>query len=243
MSLFEASLRGVLLRGRTAAFAVLPLAVAAVLLVVVAVTSVPGRYGAVGTVTAQLLVGLVVPVVALVLATGAFGDERDGGTLPLLRGVARPRWHLVGAKLLASWLSTWLVCLPASVACVVFVASVNQPLGAAVAGVLLATALGAGAYCALFVLLSLLTRRALLAGLAYVVLWEGFLAGLSPGLRGLSVGSYARRVAQVGLPGDVQVGVVSTLATPWAVVVLLAVVLTGWALGGVRLHRMDVAAG
>ncbi|PPK97658.1 ABC-2 type transport system permease protein [Kineococcus xinjiangensis] len=243
MSLFEAALRGVLLRGRTAAFALLPLAVAAVVLAVVFLTSVPGRYGAVGTVTAQLLVGLVVPVVALVLGTGAFGDERDGGTLPLLRGVARPRWHLVAAKLFAAWLSTWLVCLPASVACIVFAASVNQPLVPVVGGVLLATALAAGAYCGLFVLLSLLTRRALLAGLAYVVLWEGFLAGLSPGLRGLSVGSYARRVAELALPDDVQTGVVSTLSAPWAVVVLLAVVAGTWALSGVRLHRMDVTTG
>ena len=243
MSLFEASLRGVLLRGRTAAFALLPLAVAAAVLAVVVLTSVPGRYGAVGTVTAQLLVGLVVPVVALVLGTGAFGDERDGGTLPLLRGVARPRWHLVGAKLLASWLSTWLVCLPASIACVVYAASVNQPLGEVVGGVALATALGSGAYCALFVLLSLLTRRALLAGLAYVVLWEGFLAGLSPGLRGLSVGSYARRVAQLALPSDVSAGVVSTLPVWSSALVLLAVVAVGWALAGARLQRMDVTTG
>ncbi|GAA4964536.1 ABC transporter permease subunit [Kineococcus glutinatus] len=240
MSLFEAALRGVLLRGRTAAFALLPVVVAVVVLVVVVVTSVPGRYGAVGTVTAQLLVGLVVPVVALVLGTGAFGDERDGGTLSLLRSTSRPRWHLVGAKFGASWLSTWLVCLPASAACAVYAASVNQPLGAVLGGIVLATALGSGAYCGLFVLLSLLTRRALLAGLAYVVLWEGFLAGLSPGLRGLSIGSYARRVAQLALPDDVQVGVVSTLGVPAAVAVLVGVATLSWVLGGVRLQRMDV---
>ncbi|MEZ0492755.1 ABC transporter permease subunit [Kineococcus sp. TBRC 1896] len=239
-TLYGFSLRGILFRGRTAGFAALPLAVAVVVGVVIAITSVPSRYGVQNTFTGNLLTGLVVPIVALVLAIGAFGDERDARTLPLLRAVARPRWHTALARFAAAWTATVVVVLPAAVACAVLGVSVNQPAGRVVGGVALATVLTAGAYCAVFVLLSLLTRRGLLAGLAYVVLWETFLAGLAPALRGLSIGSYGRRVASLAIPGDVPLGTVSSLGVPGAAVVLVGTTVVAVALSAVRLQRMDV---
>jgi len=239
-TLFGFSLRGILLRGRTAAFAALPLAVAVVAVVVIAVTSVAARYGVQSTLTATLLTGLVVPIVALVLGIGAFGDERDSRTLPLLRGVARPRWHLVVARFTAAWLSTFLVVLPASLACMAVGISINLPAGHVVGGILLATGLTSAAYTGLFVLLSLLTRRGLLAGLAYVVLWETFLAGLAPALRGLSIGSYGRRVATLAIPGDVPVGTVATTGVTTSVLVLAGITVVSVVLSSLRLQRMDV---
>lgn len=239
-TLFGFSLRGILLRARTAAFAALPLAVAVVAVVVIAVTSVAGRYGVQSTLTATLLTGLVVPIVALVLGIGAFGDDRDSRTLPLLRGVARPRWHLVVARFTAAWLSTFLVVLPASLACAAVGISIHLPAGHVVGGILLATGLTSAAYTGLFVLLSLVTRRGLLAGLAYVVLWETFLAGLAPALRGLSIGSYGRRVATLAIPGDVPVGTVATTGVLTSVVVLAAITVVSVVLSAIRLQRMDV---
>ncbi|WP_432482997.1 ABC transporter permease subunit [Kineococcus esterisolvens] len=240
-TLFGFSLRGSLLRGRTAALALLPLTVAAVAVVVLAATSVPARYGLQTTLAGDLLVGLVVPIVALVLGIGAFGDEREGGTLPLLRGVARPRWHVVVARAAAAWVSTVVVCLPAVVACAVVGTSINLPAGDVLAGVVLATVLSAAAYCGLFVLLSLLARRGLLAGLAYVVLWETFLAGLAPALRGLSIGSYGRRVATLAIPGDVPLGTVAATGVTTSALVLTGVAVVSVALASWRLQRMDVA--
>jgi ABC-type multidrug transport system ATPase subunit len=56
-------------------------------------------------------------------------------------------------------------------------------------------ALASAAYVALFTLLSLLLSRAVLVGLAYLVLWEGLLAGTAPAFRNLSVGAYGNRIA------------------------------------------------
>lgn len=239
-TLYGFSLRGILLRGRTAGFAVLPLVVAAVVVAVIAITSVPNRYGVQNTFTGNLLTGLVVPIVALVLGIGAFGDERDARTLPLLRAVARPRWHTVLARFAAAWTATVVVVAPAAIACAVLGISVNTPTGDVVAGVVLATVLTSGAYCAVFVLLSLLTRRGLLAGLAYVVLWETFLAGLAPALRGLSIGSYGRRVASLAIPGDVPLGTVASIGVTGSALVLAGITVVAVALSAWRLQRMDV---
>ncbi|WP_432561905.1 ABC transporter permease [Kineococcus sp. SYSU DK003] len=239
-TLYGFSLRGILLRGRTAGFAVLPLVVAAVTFAVIAITSVPSRYGVQNTFTGNLLTGLVVPIVALVLAIGAFGDERDARTLPLLRAIARPRWHTLLARFAAAWTATVVVCLPAVIACAVLGLSVNQPAGRVVGGVVLATVLTSAAYCAVFVLMSLLTRRGLLAGLAYVVLWETFLAGLAPALRGLSIGSYGRRVASLAIPGDVPLGTVASTGVGASALVLVGITLVAVVLSAVRLQRMDV---
>ncbi|MFD0482869.1 ABC transporter permease subunit [Kineococcus sp. GCM10028916] len=239
-SLYGFSLRGILFRGRTAGFASLPLVVAVVAFVVIGITSVPSRYGVQNTFTGNLLTGLVVPIVALVLAIGAFGDERDGRTLPLLRAIARPRWQIVLARFAAAWTSTVVVCLPAVIACVVLGISVNQPVGRVLGGVLLATVLTSAAYCGVFVLLSLLTRRGLLAGLAYVVLWETFLAGLAPALRGLSIGSYGRRVASLAIPGDVPLGTVASGGVTASALVLAGIAVVAVALAGWRLQKMDV---
>lgn len=239
-TLYGFSLRGILLRGRTAGFAVLPLVVAAVVVAVIAITSVPNRYGVQNTFTGNLLTGLVVPIVALVLGIGAFGDERDARTLPLLRAVARPRWHTVLARFAAAWTATVVVVAPAAIACAVLGISVNTPAGDVVAGVVLATVLTSGAYCAVFVLLSLLTRRGLLAGLAYVVLWETFLAGLAPALRGLSIGSYGRRVASLAIPGDVPLGTVASIGVTGSALVLAGITVVAVVLSAWRLQRMDV---
>ena len=51
----------------------------------------------------------------------------------------------------------------------------------------IACAAGGAAYAAVFVALSSLTARALIAGLIYVLLWEGALGGLLEGTRFLSI--------------------------------------------------------
>ncbi|MFB9377268.1 ABC transporter permease subunit [Kineococcus gynurae] len=238
--LYGFALRGVLLRGRTAAFAALPLLVAVAVVAVMALTSVASRYGTVAPFTGNLLTGLVVPIVALVLGIGVFGDERDSRTLPLLRSLVRPRWQVVVTRWAAAWSATVLLCVPAAVACAVLGVSVNLEATRVVAGVALAVLLTAAAYTAVFVLLSLLTRRALLAGLAYVVLWETFLAGLAPALRGLSIGSYGRRVASLAVPQDVPVGTVATLGVGPAAVVLLGITAVALVLSVLRWRRLDV---
>jgi ABC-2 type transport system permease protein len=72
------------------------------------------------------------------------------------------------------------------------------------------------------------------------VLWETFLAGLAPALRGLSIGSYGRRVATLAIPGDVPVGTVATTGVTTSVAVLAAITVVSVVLSSIRLQRMDV---
>ena len=62
---------------------------------------------------------------------------------------------------------------------------------------------GSLVYSALFVMLSVVTSRALIAGLVYVFIWEGLVNGLFAGTRILSVRHYTLAVADVfvDLPG------------------------------------------
>ena len=50
-------------------------------------------------------------------------------------------------------------------------------------------------YNALFVMLSALTTRAIAIGLLYLLVWEGLMANLVPGVGLLSVGQYSLGVA------------------------------------------------
>ena len=54
-----------------------------------------------------------------------------------------------------------------------------------VLGMVAAAAIGSLLYCTVFVALSLITARALVFGLAYVLIWEGLLAGLFRGTRNI----------------------------------------------------------
>src|SRR6185369_13951710 len=66
-----------------------------------------------------------------------------------------------------------------------------------------ATAIGAIAYSAFFLALSTLSRRPVLVGLVYVVLWEGVLGNLLAGTRDLSIEQYVITIADWLAPNDV----------------------------------------
>ena len=241
MSVFALSLRALLQRGRTLALALLPLFVG-VVAVAVALLADPGDLEqAYATLGADLLVSLVLALVALVVGVNAFDDEREGGTLPLLMATATPRWRIVGAKLAAAWLAAVVLSLPAVVGCAVLAARAGLDPPAAWGGLALAALTSTAGYVALFVLLSLVTARSLLVGLAYVLVWEGVLATYATALRNLSVGAYGRSV--VGAPweaGDVPF-LTADLGPAAAAALLLAVAAAAALLAVRRLPRVDVA--
>jgi len=63
------------------------------------------------------------------------------------------------------------------------------------AGFSIAALLGAAAYSALFILLSVVSSRALVFGLGYVFIWEGLVTSLFAGTRWLSIRQYCLGVA------------------------------------------------
>ena len=129
--------------------------------------------------------GVVLPVIALIVGTGVLGSEIDDGTLIHILTKPLPRWQIVLPKLWVAVLVTALtVAIPLYVAGVL-ADSVRLGLALAVGG-----AVGALAYSALFLALSLVTRRPVLLGLVYVLIWEGLLGNLVSGTSVLSIQQY-----------------------------------------------------
>jgi ABC-2 type transport system permease protein len=141
-----------------------------------------------------LIVGLglnvVLPVVALLVGTAVLGSEIDDGTVAHILAKPLPRSQIVLSKLVVAVIVTAVtVCVP--LLAVGYVAG-SPSLGW---GLVVGGLIGSAAYCSLFVALSLLTRRPVLVGLAYVLLWENLLGNFLTGTRVLSIQQYVLEVA------------------------------------------------
>jgi ABC-2 type transport system permease protein len=144
-----------------------------------------------------LIVGVLLPIVALVVGTGIFGAEVEDGTITFVLGKPVARWRMVLARIVIAGLATAVVIAPATYAAGrIALRNVPSPPAGLVGACTAAVAIGGLLYCALFVALSLSTRRALVAGLAYVVIWEGVLTRTFAGSRGLSVREYTLSFAE-----------------------------------------------
>jgi ABC-2 type transport system permease protein len=135
---------------------------------------------------------VVLPLVSLIIGTSVLGAEIDDGSVVHLLATPVPRVQVVVSKFLVA------------VALTIAFGAVPEYLAAAIGkgpGSSLAIGLGIGAlvasviYNALFVMLSALTTRAIAIGLLYLLVWEGLLANLVPGVGLLSVGQYSLGVA------------------------------------------------
>lgn len=148
------------------------------------------RFFAIIMATAVLTV--LLPLSGLIHGTSAFGTELDDGTLRYILAKPVARWRIVLAKLVTAVAATLVSILPGVIisGLVVF-GTVNRLLLGFSVAVLLASLL----YAALFMLLSLATRRALIIGLLYVIVWEGALSRLFAGTRLLSIREYSMAAA------------------------------------------------
>ena len=133
---------------------------------------------------------LAVPVGTLVIASAAFGDMIDDGTIVYLWLRPIPRWrHVVAAAAAVLTLVVPLIIGP------LLIASIAAGKGAdLVIGTVVSALLGVVAYTGLFLLLGLWARRALIWGLAYILIWEGFVASAGRTASRLAVRSYTRSV-------------------------------------------------
>ena len=133
-----------------------------------------------------LVVAIVLPLTALIFGTAALGAEIEDGTAVYLLAKPIPRWRIVLPKVLAAWLATAvLVFVAAAVSGGIAIA--GEPGGSLVPAFAIAVLAGSLVYCSAFVMLSILTSRALIVGLIYVFLWEAVINGLFKGTRFLSV--------------------------------------------------------
>jgi ABC-2 type transport system permease protein len=180
----------------------------------------------------------LMPLVALLFATSAIGSELEDGTAVFLLAKPISRWTILLTKLaVAIGCSIMITCLPILVAGLIAAGGLGDGL---VIGFTLAGAFGSAVYCALFVFLSLVTGRALVIGLGYVLIWEGVLAGLFAGTRTFSVRQYSLSVADA--VADVSATVLDApLGVVTAVVMGVLVSVVAVVLAGRRLTRIEIA--
>jgi ABC-2 type transport system permease protein len=188
----------------------------------------------VATLASTLIVSVILPLAALVVGTGVFGAEIEDGTALYVLAKPMARWRIVLVRVLCAGLATAALA-SASVLLAGTVAGGGAEARRATFAFAAAVAVGALVYCAVFVMLSLATRRALVAGLAYVVLWEGALSAALRGLRFLSVRQYTLSIAgALGAPNPEVLDATLGSGAASAMAVAVAVLATAQA---VRLLR------
>jgi ABC-2 type transport system permease protein len=178
----------------------------------------------------------LVPLLGLIAGTGAIGGEIDDGSIVYLLAKPLSRHVIVVTKLaVAVAVIVVFAALPVLVAGLVLVGTmaglaVGYGLGALLAGT---------AYCALFLLLSVLTRNAVVIGLIYALVWETVVGSLVPGAQALSIQqwSLAATRAVVG-PRAEQLGVTAAVRPEVSLVLLVLLVVAATAFAGSRLRSL-----
>jgi len=194
-----------------------------------------------------LVAPTLLPIVVLILATAALGNEVEDRTLPYLTLKPVARLRIVLEKLagvLVVALPTVLLGL-ALTALIVAQAPepasrlAGAPLGPVVWAMLGAAAVGVVATASIFLAVSLVVPRALLAGIVYTFTWESLLGRFLPGLRVVSIRHYVQSVFVALLDDpDVTLANATSLRASLitvAVACLLAILLATW-----RLRRMNL---
>ncbi len=176
---------------------------------------------------------VIVPLVALLATSGLLAPEIDDGSISYLLAKPISRHTIVASKLVVA-VSCVLVFGAVPMLAAGLVLQTDTPefaLGFA------AAALASGAaYCALFALLSVMTRLAVVVGLIYLLVWEGLLGGLLDGIRWLSITRWSAELVDraVGL------SLVDDLPLTYAVAATALVIVAGTWETGRRLRAFNL---
>lgn len=176
---------------------------------------------------------VLIPITSLVFASAGFGDPVDDGTLVYLwmRPVGRTR------LLLASMLATLTITIPLTVLPTMLIPVTMRAPSRLVAPAFVASLVALLTYVALFTALGLRTKRALVWGLLYIFIWEGFVAQAGGNPAKLAIRAYAQSLVSSSTGVSFEL---TTIDNPWAWAVPLAVVLLTGLYTVRRLRRTDV---
>jgi ABC-2 type transport system permease protein len=165
----------------------------------------------------------MLPLLGVIAGTGAIGPEIDDGAIVYLLAKPIRRSTIIFTKLLvAIGVILAFSAIPTLIAG--YVLNANGQNIAVAYGI--AAAVASVAYAAIFLLLGVLTRHAVVAGLVYALVWETVIGNLVPGARTLSVQQWALAVGAKAAHGDVVGSAVST--TTGVVLLIAATVLATW---------------
>jgi ABC-2 type transport system permease protein len=190
-------------------------------------------------VTSDLLGGFalatMVPLIGVIAGTGAIAPEIDDGSIVYLLAKPLKRPSIILTNLVvAIGVAMAFSAVPTFVAG--FVLNGNSQRLAIAYGI--AAAVASVTYAAVFLLLGVVTRHAVVAGLVYALVWESLIGNLVPGARTLSVQQWALALAQKIGEGDI---VRSDVGLPAAVVLLVAVTVAATWFAARRLRSLTLA--
>ena len=179
--------------------------------------------GNMATIFPALIFTAVVPIIALLLAGSSFGAEIDDGTVIYL--VTKPirRSEIVLTKLTVTALICALLGAASTlIAGIIMLGGLDSTR--LVVGFTVAAALGSVLYTAIFLALGLITRRGMLVGLTYLIVWEGVLGRLFVGTQTFSIRQYMLAVADAISSVDSQIfSAPLPASTAWPMSVVIAV--------------------
>jgi ABC-2 type transport system permease protein len=189
----------------------------------------------VGTTLLQTFaLGTVVPLLGLIAGTGVIGPEIDDGSIIYVLAKPMPRPTIIVTK------------LAVSVGCLVVFAAVPTLLAGVIMsgfddGVAVAFAVAAAiaglAYSAIFLMLAVVTKHAVVFGLIYALIWESLVGGFVPGAQVLSVQQWALAIADTLIARD---SIEAAVGLGAGVILLaLTIVLATW-FAGERLRSLTL---
>jgi ABC-2 type transport system permease protein len=183
-------------------------------------------------------IAILMPLLSLIAGTGAIGPEIDEGSIVYLLAKPLNRYSIIVTKLVvASTVTVAFGVLPIAVAAVVLTGEVGAVTVAYTVG-----ALAAGvAYCAVFLLLAVISRNAVVIGLIYALIWESLVGGVVPGAQALSIQQWSLAVVRRVL-GDVAgpAGVEAAVGFGTGLVLLTVVTVAATAYAGRRLQTLHL---
>jgi ABC-2 type transport system permease protein len=233
MNMTVARLTARSLLGRKRVWLLLPLPVILIGMALAGHLAQPYNTDWVPTVVHGIGFGVVVPVLALIIGSSVVGSEIDDGTIVHILTKPVPRTEILLAKLAVAAVVTSIVSGIA-----MFVAgtlAVDSRFGVALAvGAVVASI----CYCALFIALSIMSRRPVLIGLAYILIWEGLLGNLLTGTRSLSIEQYALTLADKANGENM---LASTVSVTTAILMSIVFLVGGTALAIDRLRSFTLA--
>jgi ABC-2 type transport system permease protein len=178
----------------------------------------------------------LVPLLGLIAGTGAIGPEIDDGSIVYLLAKPVNRHSIVVSKLLvAIAVVSAFGAVPVLVAGLVLDGTTDRlwlgyGLGALVAGV---------AYSALFLLLAVLTRNAVVVGLIYALVWESVIGSFVPGAQALSIQQWSLAITRIVVGKRAEALEVTAAVRPQiAITLLIVVTVAATAYAGSRLRSL-----
>lgn len=189
----------------------------------------------------QLVCGLATPLIALLLGTSAFTAEAEDGTLLYLVTTTTPRWWIALIRVLFAAVMTALLSAVA-IWGTGFLAHGAYDRDGVTRAFTVAAAYGGAVYAAFFTVLALVTKRALVTGLAFVLFWEGVLSGSFPGINYLSIRQWSLSLASsLTEASDARLDVAPSTTVAYvggAIVFLFAVMIAAKRLAEPRVGRV-----